>query len=647
MRDARFAVTGFAGFLAACLLTASIGVAQAQEADKAYDPARVEDFCNTYERIDDPAQIRTIQDALKTGGYDTREPDGKMDDSTVDALKRLCEDSGGDRPFEYLAANPLQATDEEPEDICDVAAIDPLFRTYPREQMRKIQVQLKLGGYDPGQIDGLAGKDTDLALSRLCTVFQVGESLKSDPASSDKPADFLAARLLELLDNPVPVDLGGETCGCSRDFSNTLVYGFYPYLLADKGTQTVDFSLFDRIGFHTLILGKKGQVQSPVQDSDISGLADFIHRAHRYRVKADATFYATGWEEWDSDVIENAARNIAAFAVRKFDGSRMPFWQRMMRWVPGGSSQTLDGINLYFDYGAKTRSSKNINAIVEQVSTRLGELGDETTLNIILGLELGKMPFDQQQFQILKPVLLGEDLRVKEVLIFLPVNTGESRKRTSEAKKLLRQIVENAFHGENRITVLRKIVPVVSPVEADFKPLPTSDVGDSQFDDDLLYFKDNFHGVGLWPLPLESSQHVDAIRNALIRNYQGHDNLHEREYEQSNYLGELLQQYAPGFCEFVCPNRLYFYLGLGSLVSILLIYALLAMWNCRLREIYQRKQLYFLVLILMIPIIFVISLVCDPAAEKYVDTVVIGILLFLVGGYVWQSVRKAVQPKLP
>ncbi len=648
MGDARFVVAGFTGLLAACLLTASMGRVQAQEVDKAYDPARVEDFCNTYQKIDDPAQIRTIQEVLKTGGYDTRDPSGKMDESTVDALKRLCEASGGDKPFEYLAAHPLKADGEVPEDLCDEQAIQSVFPTEKSsEQMRKIQVQLKLGGYDPGQIDGKAGKDTAHALSRLCTFFQVGESLKSDPSSSDKPADFLKPRLLELLDNPAPLELGEEKCGCSRDFSNTLVYGFYPYLLADKEAQTIDFSLFDRIGFHTLILGNKGELQGPAKSIDSPGMADFIQRAHRYRVKADATFYATGWEQWDGGVIENAARNVAAFAVRKFEPPEKPFWQTMMRWVPGRSTQALDGINLYFDYDAKTQSSKNINAIVERVSAQLGELGAETTLNIILGFELGRMPFDQEQFQILKPVLLGEDHRVGEVLIFLPVNTAESSKQTSKAKKLLRQIVENAFHGENRITVLRKIVPVVSPGEVDFKPLSTSDVGDSQFDDDLLYFKDNFHGVGLWPLPLESSKHVDAIRDALIKNYQNHDNSQAWEYEQSNYLGDLLQQYAPGFCEFVCPNRLYFYLGLGALVSILVIYGLLALWNCRLREIYQRNQLYFQVLILMIPIIFVVSLVCDPAAEKYVDSVVIGILLLLVGGYVWQSVRKAVRPKLP
>ena len=41
------------------------------------------------------------------------------------------------------------------------------------------------------------------------------------------------------------------------------------------------------------------------------------------------------------------------------------------------------------------------------------------------------------------------------------------------------------------------------------------------------------------------------------------------------------------------------------------------------------------------------TLICDPAWEKYVDRVVIGILLLFIAGFVWHSVRKAVRPKLP
>jgi uncharacterized membrane protein YhaH (DUF805 family) len=200
-------------------------------------------------------------------------------------------------------------------------------------------------------------------------------------------------------------------------------------------------------------------------------------------------------------------------------------------------------------------------------------------------------------------------------------------------------MIEDAFSGDSRRIVLRKIVPIITLAEVDFEPLPANKDGETQFDDDLVYLKDNFAGVGLWPLPLESRSDAEKISKALIKHYQENDGL--------NYLGEKLEDYSPGLCKFVCPNRVFFYVGLELLVGVLLIYALLALWNCRLREIYKQKFLYFLALFILIPLILLISLICDPKAEKYVDWVVISIMLLFIVGFVWRNVRKAVRPKLP
>ena len=540
---------------------------------------------------------------------------------------------------------------EEPEDICDISTIDKVFEVYKQQkeswQIKKIQQQLKVRGFAPGDIDGKTGPQTDSALARLCVDFKVDEFFKAEESKGlMDPTKHLAEHLVKLLSGPVPIHLSGDNCGCSRDFS-AMVYGFYPYLLLAHGEeQVVDYSLLERIGFSALVLDDAGNIQDRKQWSNAynsgKNIARFINEAHKHRVKVDVTFNASNLTKWNENEIDNAVKNIVETADQKFHSSGVNFWRRAFPLVEDISTVSADGVNLYFDYKAISGSNDRLSEIVTKVYERLKQSGSSAQLNIMLDLNLNRLDSDEQKFPDLKNILVGDAAAVEKVLIFLPKNTGQtddSKKYTSKSKKKLRQMIEDAFSGDSRRIVLRKIVPIITLAEVDFEPLPANKDGETQFDDDLVYLKDNFAGVGLWPLPLESRSDAEKISKALIKHYQENDGL--------NYLGEKLEDYSPGLCKFVCPNRVFFYVGLELLVGVLLIYALLALWNCRLREIYKQKFLYFLALFILIPLILLISLICDPKAEKYVDWVVISIMLLFIVGFVWRNVRKAVRPKLP
>jgi len=540
------------------------------------------------------------------------------------------------------------ATEQEAVAICDITTIDKVFAEYQRKagsaRIKMIQAQLKVGGYDPGYIDGLTGTETDRALAQLCVDFKVDEYFKdSEAAGTGEPEKRLASHLIKLLDEPEPIRLNGRDCGCSRDYSTlvygTLVYGFYPYLLANGEEQEVDFSLLDRIGFHALVLDREGDIPQPLQwgnDNDAdTNLAGFVNEAHKYRVKVDVTFYASDWQNWSVKTIDNAVSNIVETASRKFRSSRVNLWRKVFPLVEDNSVVSVDGVNLYFDDYTKPADSDHLVDIVERLARELKNRGSEAELRIMLGLDwsaVNSQQFEQQFEQQLKKltgILVDDERKVKNVFIFLS-------KDSSKSKKTLRQIVENAFHGADRKTVLRKIVPII-----DTRGVQENDPKfEDQFEDDLIYLKDNFAGVGLSPLPLASISDAEAIGEKLIRLYQV-------SADGSNYLGEIANRLAPPLCQFVCPNRWLFYVALDLMVGVLVVYALLALWNCRLRELFQRRFLYFLLPGFLTALIFVIVLACDPAWEERVDYVVIGFLLIVTVGFFWRYFRRLMQPPLP
>jgi hypothetical protein len=95
-------------------------------------------------------------------------------------------------------------------------------------------------------------------------------------------------------------------------------------------------------------------------------------------------------------------------------------------------------------------------------------------------------------------------------------------------------------------------------------------------------------------------------------------------------------------CELACPNRWLLRIAFDFLAALLVIYALLALWNCRLREFFQRWFWYFFAYGSVTALIFGVSLVCDPFWKEISDYVMLAIVLLLSAfiGMRWLSSRQ-------
>jgi hypothetical protein len=463
---------------------------------------------------------------------------------------------------------------------------------------------------------------------------------------------------------PAAMQVTGADCGCSRDLSS-LVYGFYPYWLAtaeqaknaqpdqvqgeqQQDGQKIDFSLYDRIAFYALSLDRQGDIQ--LQDTGnwqswgkVVNMSGFIRQAHKYRVDVDLAVYAADWQDWSEQVMEHAAYAVLKAASEKFSADLNPLsWQVPL--LSENSTSQVDGVTLVFeDYGRHTKEADKIVTFVRKLKERLGVAGQDLKINIMLGMDANALVAQASLFSELKDILIKQDdtaPAVEYILVFLP-------EPTTDSKKALRRKVEDEFHGADRQIVLRKIVAVISPFRntkattssESAEPLASNDPVRDQFADDLIYFQDNFIGVGLWPLPLESDAEMERIRTTIIERLKLEDD--------ANHLGDMINSLPIDLCQYACPNRWLFRLCFDLLAGFLLLYAVLAFWICRLRVLYKQYFIYFLGLALVTLLIMLISLACDPFWKEKADIVVASVALVLGSLALWKTISKMARPPLP
>jgi hypothetical protein len=132
---------------------------------------------------------------------------------------------------------------------------------------------------------------------------------------------------------------------------------------------------------------------------------------------------------------------------------------------------------------------------------------------------------------------------------------------------------------------------------------------------------------------------VDTLRDALKNIYQVGG--------EFAFLGETIAPYANSFCEYACPNRWRFYTAIGVLLALAVIYTLLALRYCRLREFYQRRFIYFAGFGFVTAMIITVTLICDPFWKQRAAYVLIAILLLIIAGYGLRRLRRAVRPQMP
>lgn len=315
-----------------------------------------------------------------------------------------------------------------------------------------------------------------------------------------------------------PFLLTSNMCGCSTEKTNDEVYHFLPFWLGGP-PQPTDFSLMTRLNYYgltfdndgNLVMGLTGQ---PIDDLFTGKNADqlaFVNEARRHRVKVDWIVQRTDWRVWGAMKPKVRQAILARLSFNIVRMLRIPMTDlasQSVPWLSFGASDVPtrgDGVTLYFDGYPSDQDSITLYAeFINDLRRRLTEGGFD--LNIMLRhTEMGQGIYGYKKMASIlqieekadQPALYDwaqhnfkQTFGIAEVGPYVqPRYLVLLEEPTTETKKHLRNKVEDATMGQARAALLRRIVPIVN----------FNGIAWAQLEDDLIYFDDNFGGVGFWP----------------------------------------------------------------------------------------------------------------------------------------------------
>ena len=448
-------------------------------------------------------------------------------------------------------------------------------------------------------------------------------------------------------DNPKPqpsalTDWSVNSCSCLRNTLAGQVYGFYPYWLKGR-ERSINFGHLSRIGFYGLSFDESGDLtESPgARDWPL----DLLQAAQKYNTKVDWVIHKNDWREWStrspgqkSARLDRLIDSIAAVLSE-------PMGDLRSRATPLLSLNYAvrpthgDGVTIFFD-GLPDADADLFHAFIHNLAARLDTFKGERTLNIMTTHkamnkgDAGVFSYKrmnkliEEVNKVDERTSIDEQTRKQALDMHLLVLIEEP---TTDSKKVLRQEIEDSLRGLQRMRLLRDVIPVVV----------YDNVSSQQLDDDIIYFKDNFAGVGFWPLPLAASdtpadggRSVDAL---LKLRYQVADTSSAKEQ----------------VCQVVCPNRVAFrgafWLLLLAAVGIT-AYIFLMCCVCRaaLAESYWVSGGLALLWVLWI-LLGLVMLVCDPLLKTVAEGNVplFAVLALGIGGSVVLYIYKRSQRDKP
>lgn len=437
-------------------------------------------------------------------------------------------------------------------------------------------------------------------------------------------------------------------CRCGRPYRQGVVYGFYP-LWTQAGERQIDFGALTRIGLYGLNIDEHGELAGPPGLPAAAlpeRLATLMVEAHRHRVGVDWVVARSDWSSWGRLTLERKQAffqrlqaNIKSKLAQPNDRAHPLMTQLASLGVDRGATAG-DGVALYlsnFPAGDK----KLFADFVAHLSNELKAMRPARTVTLMVDYaDLGKPgPYEYRHLEELVSITNPIDSDVsfagsKEfflddltILVLLP-------EPTRETKKNLRAAVQDALRGTESLRLLRTMVPVV---EYDGRSA-------QQLADDIVYFSENFFGIGFWPMPFASEQ--DGIgRNAgettsVIR-------LLELYYQPN---GDPLSSWER-YMTYLCPHRLWLryvaWVALFVAAGVAVFY-----FRCRgCNERFDNSLLYSSVMIglMALPLLALFVLVLgDPVLEPYAPALLVlygssGLVLAaLVARYYFNKSRRKV-----
>lgn len=523
-------------------------------------------------------------------------------------------------------------------------------RKISAEQMDQLQAALK----DPNlfaQLEKLWKEDSCSMIDALTMPQQI-EALYIKYRASIRAT----ARKKPAYDPDKHVLWDGNGCGCVLDQLVGDVYGFYPFWLAGK-KQTVDFSTLSRIAYYGPTFDDTGVLRQANDGRDFVAAAengdltqnDFVNIAQRHQTAVDWVIQRNDWRSWsklDKGRKEQVFERLTASIVKLLSikthswtatlSNHLPFGER---FVPTNG----DGVTLFFDgYPDDEVSVGVFNRFVDALRGRLRRAHAGDSINVMMRhTALGNGIYGYDNLYGL--IAASEASRSKTLLDKVERDQGASprflvllEEETTESKKQLRLRIEGALHGEQRVQVLRQVVPVITFDHDNWQ----------QLQDDIIYFKDNFGGIGFWPMAMSAPAAAAAAGpekpiDAVLPSTAG-----VQQCDVSRDISQCLidfYQTDPGaeaapVCKTVCENLYAFRLATKLAFMLLLVCGALYYCSCLWRETMARYYHAPALIALAIWTLLAMALLfCDPflrwLARGYM--IPIFLVLFIIGLIAW------------
>lgn len=287
------------------------------------------------------------------------------------------------------------------------------------------------------------------------------------------------------------------------------VYGFMPlWLAAEK--RVIDFGAQTRLGYYAVSFDERGSVTHDEPWRALNGA--FSQQLGKAGGKLDMVVYRNDWAAWARLSGADKQRIFATLTndiVKLVEIPRSNLFSRLKPYLTLGLSDAPvlgDGVTLYFEhYPQDAESVEAFSYLLDALGNKLDANRRDVSLNIMLRSdEIGKGIYDYER--LTARVTHPSKQKLKTMLLVM------LQEPTTNNKKQLRSAIENALHGEQRKDLLRHIVTVLS---LDGRNAP-------HLEDDIVYAKDNFGGVGFWmqPATVNTNEANSTIATKLHEHYQ-------------------------------------------------------------------------------------------------------------------------------
>ena len=201
--------------------------------------------------------------------------------------------------------------------------------------------------------------------------------------------------------------------------------------------------------------------------------------------------------------------------------------------------------------------------------------------------------------------------------------------------------------------MLRAVIPVVPPganALIDHQQVAgletTSDANSyGQFVDDLVYFQDNFDGIGFWPAPAVGATLPDGSPDRMAelvaaRYYAWDLPMVPKRYEPQ------VRGAVEGACSLVCPNRIAVYLTAVAAAGMGVVVTALSYYSGRTRML-ARRLLVVPILLLVILGLMAITVACDPGSRSWSPLTILALMALVCGSIVFHWYERRVDGPMP